>query len=59
MQQLYRGAGDWLAGLAALPRFALVSGVVLAVATASYWLFERPFFRLRGRRSSSAVRPGP
>lgn len=50
MQQLYRGAGDWLAGLAPVPRFTLVGALVLAVATASYWLFERPFFRLRGRR---------
>jgi peptidoglycan/LPS O-acetylase OafA/YrhL len=54
MQQLFRGAGDWLAGLGPMSRFALVSAVVMAIASASYWLFERPFFRLRGRRKNAA-----
>jgi len=50
MQQAPVVFGDSWGALTGLPRFLATTALVVAVASASYFLFERPFFRLRGRR---------
>jgi peptidoglycan/LPS O-acetylase OafA/YrhL len=47
MQQLVEWLADKPYPLTGLVRFLVFFTVVVAVSTASYWLFERPFFRLR------------
>jgi len=50
MQQAPVLFGDSWGALTGLPRFLATTALVVAAASASYFLFERPFFRLRGRR---------
>jgi len=51
MQQVPVIMGPAYESVTSLTRFLLMLCTVLAVAAVSYFLFERPFFRLRGRRS--------
>ncbi len=53
LQQLPVVLGDVYSNLALLPRFVVAIAVVVAVATASYFLFERPFLRLGARTRPS------
>ncbi|MDX1459730.1 MAG: acyltransferase [Xanthomonadales bacterium] len=50
MQQLQKLGGAAYADLPGLMQFLASTALATAVATLSYYLFERPFFRLRGRR---------
>lgn len=50
LQQLELVFGATYAGLTGLPRFLLTFAAVVLVSTASYFLVERPFFRLPGRK---------
>lgn len=52
MQQLQKLGGEAYQSLPGLGRFLLCTLLVTLVAAVSYFLFERPFFRLRGRRKS-------
>jgi len=53
LQQIDRYGGEAFAALAPLAKFVINALAVIAVSAASYFLFERPFFRLRGRRRPS------
>lgn len=53
MQQLQKLGGEAYASLPGAAKFLLCTILVMVVATVSYILFERPFFRLRGRRKSA------
>lgn len=50
IQQIQKLGGETYAALPGLLKFLLCTLLVTAVAAASYFLFERPFFRLRGKR---------
>ena len=50
LQQAGLVFGDVLAGLQGLSRFLFLLLLVVLVSAASYFLFERPFFRLGARR---------
>ena len=52
MQQVQQLGGDTYAQLPGLARFVICALAVIAVSSASYFLFERPFFRLHGKRKS-------
>jgi len=53
LQQAPKVFGEAWDELAGLPRFLASLALVVAVAALSYYLFERPFFRLRGRRKGN------
>lgn len=53
MQQLQMVGGSTYANLPGFFQFMLSSVLVIALSALSYALFERPFFRLRGERSTS------
>jgi len=54
MQQIQSLGGDAYASLAGPVRFLICTLLVIGASTLSYFLFERPFFRLRGTRGTSA-----
>ena len=55
MQQIQKLGGETYAGLPGYLKFLLCTLLVTAVAAASYFLFERPFFRLRGKRKTASA----
>lgn len=57
LQQLQSVLGETYSGLGALPKFGLSAALVVLVAAASYWLFERPFMRPFGWPSLARARP--
>ena len=50
MEQVTSLGGQGYAGLPGSTRFMICLAAVLVVSSASYFLFERPFFRLGARR---------
>ncbi|NNE04888.1 MAG: acyltransferase [Xanthomonadales bacterium] len=52
MQQLQKVGGEAYLSLPGPGKFLLCTALVTAVAAASYLVFERPFFRLRGQRKT-------
>jgi len=52
LQQANLVFGDSLAGLQGLPKFLFSLSLVVLLASLSYFLFERPFFRLGARHKS-------
>jgi peptidoglycan/LPS O-acetylase OafA/YrhL len=52
MQQVQKIGGESYAAFPGLVKFLLCTLLVTAVAATSYFLFERPFFRLRGKRGA-------
>ena len=58
LQQAPKVFGESWDDLTGLPRFLASVALVIAVATLSYYLFERPFFRLRGRRKGDGRKTG-
>lgn len=52
LQQVLKMGGDSYASLPGFTKFALCTLLVIAFSALSYYLFERPFFRLRGQRTS-------
>lgn len=59
MQQLQQALGESYDSLPHWITFPLACAAVLGVATASYYLIERPFYRLRSWRQASAVHSQP
>lgn len=57
LQQAPKVFGEAWEGLTGLPRFFVSLSLVVAVSALSYYLFERPFFRLRGRRKPPTPYP--
>jgi peptidoglycan/LPS O-acetylase OafA/YrhL len=55
VQQVQVIGGDTYAALPGPSRFVICLAAVMLVSTASYLLFERPFFRLRGKRTRNAA----
>jgi len=55
MQQLQQLGGESYAKLSGITSFALSTLLVIGLSSLSYALFERPFFRLRGRRKKSVA----
>jgi peptidoglycan/LPS O-acetylase OafA/YrhL len=53
MQQIQLLGGETYAALPGMVQFSISTLITLAVASASYYLIERPFFRLRGKSQSS------
>ena len=51
MQQIQKLGGDAYADLHGISKFLLCTLLVIALSALSYALFERPFFRLRGKRT--------
>ena len=49
--------GEAYTGLQGLPKFLLSLSLVILVSTVSYFVFERPFFRLGARRRPRAQTP--
>lgn len=49
--------GEAYTGLQGLPKFLLSLSLVVLVSTVSYFVFERPFFRLGARRRASGQAP--
>ena len=53
MQQVQMIGGETYAALPGFSRFLICTGLVTALSAISYYLFERPFFKLRGSRKTS------
>ncbi len=53
MQQLQQLGGETYAELSGITRFALSTLLVIGLSSLSYVLFERPFFRVRGKRQKN------
>lgn len=51
MQQILKLGGETYANLHGFSKFLLCTLLVIALSALSYALFERPFFRLRGKRT--------
>jgi peptidoglycan/LPS O-acetylase OafA/YrhL len=57
LQQAELVFGEAYAGMQGLPKFLLSMSLVVLVSTISYFVFERPFFRLGARRTKQGQAP--
>ena len=55
LQQLYEHLGQYVDQLASFPKFLISSVLVVLVSTLSYFLFERPFFKLRNHSKTPPI----